>query len=102
MIKVLNILLIIKSKTIPPNPSILILLISFMLDSIVSNLVPLHSLFTPLFSLVSLIVVYPFFYGDKKKFLIYSGIYGFLYDIVYTNTIFVNTFTLRWCPPFCT
>ena len=72
---------------------ILILLISFMLDSIVSNLVPLHSLFTPLFSIVSLIVVYPFFYGDKNKFLIYSGIYGFLYDIVYTNTIFVNTFT---------
>lgn len=71
---------------------ILILLISFVLDSIVSNLVPLHSLFTPLFSIVSLIVVYPFFYGDKKKFLIYSGIYGFLYDIVYTNTIFVNTF----------
>lgn len=70
-----------------------ILLISFAIESIVSNLIPLNSIFIPLFSIVSLVVVYPLFNGDKNKFLIYSFIFGLLYDIVYTNTIFVNTFS---------
>ena len=68
-----------------------ILLISFAIESIVSNLIPLNSIFIPLFSIVSLVVVYPLFNGDKNKFLIYSFIFGLLYDIVYTNTIFVYT-----------
>lgn len=72
---------------------IAILLISFALEGIFSNLISLTSLFIPLFSLVSLVVTYPLFDDDKNKFLIYSGIFGFFYDIVYTNTPFVNTFT---------
>lgn len=70
-----------------------ILLISFALEGMISNLIPLNSIFVPLFSIVSLVVTYPLFNGDKNKFLIYSGVFGLLYDIVYTNTVFVNTFT---------
>lgn len=71
-----------------------VLLISFILEGIVSNLVPTSSLFIPLFSIVSLLVTYPLFNENKIKYLIYSGTLGLLYDLVYTNTPFINTFTL--------
>ena len=70
-----------------------VLLISFILEGIVSNLVPTSSLFIPLFSIVSLLVTYPLFNENKIKYLIYSGTLGLLYDLVYTNTPFINTFT---------
>lgn len=70
-----------------------ILFISFILEGIVSNLVPTSSLFIPLFSIVSLLVTYPLFNENKIKYLIYSGTLGLLYDLVYTNTPFINTFT---------
>ena len=71
-----------------------VLLISFILEGIISNLVPTSSLFIPLFSIVSLLVTYPLFNENKIKYLIYSGTLGLLYDLVYTNTPFINTFTL--------
>ena len=70
-----------------------VLLISFILEGIVSNLVPTSSLFIPLFSIVSLLVTYPLFNENKIKYLIYSGTLGLLYDLVYTSTPFINTFT---------
>ena len=70
-----------------------VLLISFILEGIISNLVPTSSLFIPLFSIVSLLVTYPLFNENKIKYLIYSGTLGLLYDLVYTNTPFINTFT---------
>ncbi len=73
---------------------VVVLLISFILEGIVSNLVPTSSLFIPLFSIVSLLVTYPLFNENKIKYLIYSGTLGLLYDLVYTNTPFINTFTL--------
>lgn len=72
---------------------VVVLLISFILEGIVSNLVPTSSLFIPLFSIVSLLVTYPLFNENKIKYLIYSGTLGLLYDLVYTNTPFINTFT---------
>lgn len=71
---------------------LIILIISFILEGIVSNLVPLNSLFIPLLSVVAIFSVYPLFDSDKKKYLITSFIYGLLYDIVYTNCLFVNSF----------
>lgn len=72
---------------------VVVLLISFILEGIVSNLVPTSSLFIPLFSIVSLLVTYPLFNENKIKYLIYSETLGLLYDLVYTNTPFINTFT---------
>ena len=72
---------------------VVVLLISFILEGIISNLVPTSSLFIPLFSIVSLLVTYPLFNENKIKYLIYSGTLGLLYDLVYTNTPFINTFT---------
>lgn len=72
---------------------VIVLLISFMLDGIISNLIPLSSLFIPLFSVVALLVLYPNFHNNKIKYLIYSGSLGLLYDLVYTTTPFINTFS---------
>lgn len=70
----------------------LFLLISFALEGIISNLVLENSVFVCLFSIVSLFVVYPLFNGEKTKYLAVAGIYGLIYDIVYTNCPFINTF----------
>lgn len=72
---------------------VLVLLISFILEGIVSNLVPAASLFIPLFSVTALLVIYPLFNDNKIKYLIYAGSLGLLYDLVYTNTPFINVFT---------
>lgn len=64
--------------------------ISLILDSVVSNYIILSTnLFLPLFTLTSLVVLFPFCNNKKNlKFLI---IVGLLYDIVLTDTLFMNT-----------
>ena len=68
----------------------LILILGFLLEGILSNFILLstHS-FNLLFSLISIVLVYPFF-KDNKKYYISCLIYGFVYDIVYTNTLFFH------------
>ncbi|MBR2834047.1 MAG: rod shape-determining protein MreD [Bacilli bacterium] len=66
------------------------LIISFVLDSIISNFISLNSLFAPLFTLMSLIIVYPYFNGNHKNFLVTSFVTGVFYDLIYTNTIVIH------------
>lgn len=72
---------------------ILILLISFALEGIFSNFISANSILIPLFTIISFVIVYPYFKNEKNKFYIYSLVVGLLYDIVYTNCPFINTFT---------
>lgn len=69
-----------------------IIIISFLLDGIISNLISINSLLVPFFSLVCLLILYPYFNGNIKKFIIVSILVGLFYDIIYTDSIFVNTF----------
>lgn len=70
---------------------ILIAILSFVLDGALSiyneiNFFYIIS-FKPLFVVVSLILIYPFFY---KKYIAYykaCALIGLLYDLIYTNTI---------------
>ena len=68
--------------------------ISLLLDGILTNFFPYQvnnlSLFTPLLSLVSIFLIYPFYRKDKKKYLINIFIYGIIYDLFYTNLLFWN------------
>lgn len=65
------------------------IIFSFILESIVSNLVPINTnFFNPCFVLVSLIVLYPYFDKYSKKYLITCLIVGFIYDLVFTSTLF--------------
>lgn len=69
---------------------IIINFISLILDGILSVMLNNGSILLPLFSLVSLIIVYPYL-TKKENIFIYSMIIGYLYDIVYTQTPFLNT-----------
>lgn len=66
----------------------LIVIISFLLDGIISNFIPVNGIFYPLFSLVSIIVIYP--YVIKEDYFKYSFFIGLSYDLIYTNTVIFN------------
>ncbi len=73
---------------------IIVVIISFFLDGILSNFLPYMlgdlSFFTPYFTLISLVIVYPYFIKKEKKYYILVGIIGFLYDLFYTNLLFTH------------
>lgn len=69
-----------------------VLVISFLLDGIISNYVPFSGIFIPLFSLIGLIVSYDFFTFDKEEFYKYAFVLGLCYDLIYTDTFVFYAF----------
>ena len=69
-----------------------ILIISFILDGIFSNFLPSNSIFNSLFTLVSLIIVYPYFNGNRHDYYKYAFILGLAYDLIYTDTVIFYAF----------
>lgn len=65
---------------------------SFLLDGILSKYILPTSLFLPLFTIVSLVIIYPYFNNNNFRYFKYIAILGLLYDITYINTIFFNFF----------
>ncbi len=74
----------------------IIITISFFLDGILSNFLPYMegdlSFFTPLITLVSIFLVEEFFDREDKKYYITAFVFGFLYDLFYTDLLFLNGF----------
>ena len=74
----------------------IIITISFFLDGILSNFLPYMegdlSFFTPLITLVSIFLVEEFFDHEDKKYYITAFVFGFLYDLFYTDLLFLNGF----------
>lgn len=84
----------------------IVMLISFVLDGVFSNI--LKAPFLPLFSIVSLVVMENY-KKSEKNYLINCSILGLLYDLVYTNTLFLNSlyflligFIIMFCFHFLT
>lgn len=71
---------------------LIILLFSFYLEGILSIIININFLL-PLTTLVSLIIIYPYLFGNRKIYYLICFITGILYDISYTNTLFLNAFT---------
>lgn len=73
-----------------------ILIISFVLEGLLSNFLPYMvqniTYFNPLFTLVSICLIYPFYQKDRKKYYLLAGLIGFLYDLFYTNLLFLNMY----------
>lgn len=65
--------------------------LSLLLDGIISKYIISNTLFIPLFTIMALIIIYPYFHVSYKYFR-YCAILGLLYDIAYMNTIFYNFF----------
>ena len=78
--------------------------LSFLLEGIVSNIVGITSPWlVPLFSIVSLIIIYPYFNHEEENFLKVCFAVGLFYDLVYTDTLVINAciftligFFIRW------
>ncbi len=72
----------------------IILIISFLLDSIVSNFISFDSLFQPLFTLMALIIIFPYFISHKgnQNYLLTCFITGICYDLIYTDTLVIHGF----------
>lgn len=71
--------------------SIIIVLISFLLEGIISKYIPMDTiLFESMFTVMSLIIIYPYFHNKEKKYFSLAFFTGLLYDIVYTNTFLFN------------
>ena len=75
---------------------IIISSISLILDVILSNFLPFLpgslSIFTTLFTVVSVFLIYPLFMGNNKKYFIYIFIYGIVYDLMLTNLFLYHGF----------
>ena len=74
---------------------IIIVICSILLDGISTNFLPYSpstlSLFTPLLTVVSFILIYPFYRKKVKKYYIISITIGLIYDLLYTNLLSVNS-----------
>lgn len=75
---------------------IAIIIISFILEGVLTNIINMNLILLPLFTIVSLVITYPYI-KNNYKFIIISIIIGLLYDIAYTNSLFINTFTFTLC-----
>lgn len=75
--------------------STIILVLSFIFDGVLSNFIPYQennlSLFTPLLTIVSFIVIFPFFRKKESHYFIILFVVGLLYDLFYTNLLFFNS-----------
>lgn len=69
---------------------IFIIILSLLLENIMSNLIPMGTFFNPLFSIVALVIIYPYFNNDDLRFIKFCAIIGLIYDIIFTNTLFLN------------
>lgn len=70
----------------------IIIIISFILESILSNFLPINSIFYTLLTLLSLILIYPYCNGKSNLYLKYCFFTGLAYDLIYTDTLILNAF----------
>lgn len=72
----------------------IILTISIILDGVLTNYLPYLvndlSFFTPLLTVVSIFILYPLNRKKETKFFIIMFIVGIIYDLLYTNLLFLN------------
>lgn len=70
------------------------MIISLLLDGLLTNYLPYLvndlSYFTPLFTLISIFIVYPLYRKKEKEYFISIFILGFVYDLLFTNLLFFN------------
>ena len=74
---------------------IIYVLFSFLLEGFMSNIFASSltdvSYFTTIYTVISFVVIYPYFY-NKKKYYILLIIFGILFDALYTSPFIVTVF----------
>lgn len=73
---------------------IIISSISLLLDALLSSYIPIfinnNNLFIPMFTIISLIIIFPYFNNDEYSYLKICALFGLIYDILFTNTLGLN------------
>jgi len=73
---------------------IIITTLSFLLDSYISMYIPIsvtnNNILVPMFTIISLIIIYPYSNNNIKGYLTICLMFGLLYDITFTNTLGLN------------
>lgn len=73
--------------------SVVLLIVSFLIQGLMSNFLGVTyfeiSIFSTVYVLISLLLIYTYF-ENKKKYILLLFIFGWLVDLVYTNTLFLN------------
>ncbi len=73
---------------------IIIIVISLYLDGFLTLFLPYIeenlSLFTPMLTIVSFLLIYPLYRKKEKKYFIVIFITGIIYDLLYTNLLFYD------------
>lgn len=73
--------------------SIIYLIVSFVLENVMASIFPATlgsvSYFTTIYTIIALVVIYPYF-ANEKKYYILVIIFGALFDILYTSTLLIN------------
>ena len=74
--------------------ALITIIISILLDGLLTNYLPFMennlSYFTPLLTVVSLFIIYPLYDKKRKKYEITVFIIGMIYDLLYTNLLFLH------------
>ncbi|MBR3210435.1 MAG: rod shape-determining protein MreD [Bacilli bacterium] len=72
----------------------IIMILSLLLDGFLTNHLPYLvnnlSLLTPLLTLISILIIFPFYQKNHRKYFITVFILGIIYDLFYTDLIFFN------------
>ena len=73
----------------------IIIAISLILDGLLTNYLPYMinqlSIFTPLLTVVSIFLIFPLYYKKEKQYFITIFLLGIIYDLFYTNLLFMNS-----------
>lgn len=74
----------------------ILLILSFLLESVFTKIVNINSFLIPLFVITSLTILYPYF-KNKINFIITCVVCGFFYDISFSDSLFINTISFGIC-----
>ena len=73
--------------------SIIYLVVSFILENVMASIFPATlgniSYFTTIYTIIAIVVIYPYFANEKKYYTLVI-IFGALFDILYTSTLLLN------------
>lgn len=73
--------------------SIIYLVVSFILENVMASIFPATlgniSYFPTIYTIIALVVIYPYFANEKKYYTLVI-IFGALFDILYTSTLLLN------------
>lgn len=75
----------------------ILFMISLFLEGLLSNIIPFYSYISMLLLFTSIVLFYPYAKRNFKKYMIVIFIYGVLYDLIYTQALFLDGILFSVC-----